>query len=339
MEFLDLDDERSWWVDMVETQKGARVKYLVYSLEDSTDPTDQKPSWIFKQSIPKYPVEFWSEILAFHIGQELGVEVPEALPAIFRGTCGALIKFMLFNPGSPARFGGGQVDTESLLHGGDLILSRFSSYERLKGEQHSVQLIHSIFESDFNFGDILDRFNAQLFRQFLFDAIIGNQDRHQDNWGVIETVVQPKEGSADREVRFWIAPAFDNGSSLGREFDEEQIAALLSTPSKITKYIRRGKAHVRWLSGGDLSGGIPDQLTHEELILRYLRAYRFAIPVATKILAVNSDYLESAVRFVCVGSRQQTEVGISNAREEFIVKLIRERLQRLRGLLHSVESE
>ncbi len=62
-----------------------------------------------------------------------------------------------------------------------------------------------------NIKAVLDDINPSLFRGFVrimvFDALIGEQDRHEENWGILE-----KEGI------FSISPLYDNGDSLLREF-------------------------------------------------------------------------------------------------------------------------
>lgn len=51
----------------------------------------------------------------------------------------------------------------------------------------------------------------------LLDALIGNQDRHEENWGL---VVLPRSPSA--EGGLYLAPTFDHASSLGR--NESDVA-------------------------------------------------------------------------------------------------------------------
>lgn len=56
----------------------------------------------------------------------------------------------------------------------------------------------------------------------LLDVLIGNQDRHEENWGIVVTP------SSDGERRFYeIAPTFDHASSMGRnESDERRVMKL-----------------------------------------------------------------------------------------------------------------
>ena len=89
---------------------------------------------------------------------------------------------------------------------------------------------------------------------FIFDAIIGNTDRHHDNWGLVFDVVN---GDV---VRVSLSPAFDNGTSLGYEIIDENIANF--TDEKIKQYIRRGTHHMKWAVDSAKS-------QHFDLILKY----------------------------------------------------------------------
>ena len=62
---------------------------------------------------------------------------------------------------------------------------------------------------------------------FVIDALIGNYDRHFDNWGLIE-----KKGI----IRF--APIYDCGSSLGALFSDDRMSETLkdNTEFKNTEY-------------------------------------------------------------------------------------------------------
>jgi hypothetical protein len=63
--------------------------------------------------------------------------------------------------------------------------------------------------------DIMNRF----WDMFVVDALLGNYDRHLDNWGVI---------SKNGDISF--APIYDCGSSLGALLSDEKIQDLLRDP-------------------------------------------------------------------------------------------------------------
>lgn len=89
--------------------------------------------------------------------------------------------------------------------------------EKIKASIENVRLI--IKETDLikDKAGILDRF----WDMFVVDALLGNYDRHLDNWGVL---------SKDGDISF--APVYDCGSSLGALFSDERMHELLYVPSE-----------------------------------------------------------------------------------------------------------
>jgi len=107
----------------------------------------------------------------------------------------------------------------------------------------------------------------------VFDAIIGNTDRHQENWAFIGSAYShPNTNSIQEEMieklltesdpnKFKrmlkeyrlrminlkrMAPIYDSGSSLAREINGERVIQLLQDESELRKYINRGNAEVHW---------------------------------------------------------------------------------------------
>ncbi len=68
-----------------------------------------------------------------------------------------------------------------------------------------------------NIKKCLDMLDENLFYQFLkvmiFDALVGEQDRHEENWGIIRINGEYK-----------LSPLYDNGCNLLREFRQEDFA-------------------------------------------------------------------------------------------------------------------
>ncbi len=65
---------------------------------------------------------------------------------------------------------------------------------------------------------------------FIGDALIGNPDRNNGNWGIIK--------NSRNEIR--LAPVYDNGNCLNNKWDEEQMQEALSNPVKL-----RNEAYAR----------------------------------------------------------------------------------------------
>lgn len=82
---------------------------------------------------------------------------------------------------------------------------------------------------------VLDEINCHLFKDFIkimiFDALIGEQDRHEENWGITE-----------REGNYFLSPLYDNGDSLLREFRNiDNAEKYYSGLKSFDAYISRSK--------------------------------------------------------------------------------------------------
>lgn len=82
---------------------------------------------------------------------------------------------------------------------------------------------------------VLDEIDNNLFKDFvkimIFDALIGEQDRHEENWGITES-----------DGKYYISPLYDNGDSLLREFKNIENALKYYNKQKdFDAYINRSK--------------------------------------------------------------------------------------------------
>lgn len=68
----------------------------------------------------------------------------------------------------------------------------------------------------------------------LLDAIIANRDRHEENWGVLYSVVGPEQAR--------LAPAFDQESSLGFQLTDKYRQKILAAEHGIDRFVLRGTA-------------------------------------------------------------------------------------------------
>ncbi|MGG3845345.1 HipA domain-containing protein [Aeribacillus composti] len=62
----------------------------------------------------------------------------------------------------------------------------------------------------------------------IFDALIANQDRHCDNWGIIVY-----------RAGYQLAPIYDNGASLGYQLQEERILKMFQDQRMFTAFTNR----------------------------------------------------------------------------------------------------
>lgn len=221
------------WIKLNDTTKGSREKQWI--LKPLKYPHTNVELYLFKESNKRYPAEFWAEIVAAEIGKLVGVQTPETFCAHMDDKYAALVRFFLTFEWDDKDQRYQQIET--LLEGGDLIMGLDPAFDRKKGERHNIFLVEKIF-CHFNREDLLEQF----FKILIFDAIIGNTDRHQDNWGFIQK---------NRTKEMGLAPAYDNSTSLGSELIEEKLSGYLDKNGlRLRQYINKGKAHIRGSDNG-----------------------------------------------------------------------------------------
>jgi hypothetical protein len=262
--------------------------------------------YLFKLSDPRYPEQFWAETIAYIAGSLLGVEVPPAYVAFHSGrqVCGALIEWFF-------------VDGEqSFVAGGDRLQRLVPEYDRKKGSHHSFQLVHRECARAAQrglHGDWLLYWGQAV----LFDALIGNTDRHQDNWGFLAWT------ESDGTIKERLAPLFDNGTSLGMERHMEHVATWDS--KKYDAYLKRGCHHMKWT--GDDAG----RSQHFELVENLVAAHpRLRGPLREMLEQFSLDALEQRLTELC---RLDLPIRLSASRLTFTLKLMNLRYQRLCAIL------
>ena len=120
----------------------------------------------------KYPTEFWSEIVASKVGQMLGFNLLDydiGYDLNDEQQIGCLSKSMVEH-------------TENKLSEGVDFLRGFNSGYNPKTDEKEYTF--SFIKKALSYFDLTE-FEPHFVEMLIFDAIIGNSDRHQENWGFI----------------------------------------------------------------------------------------------------------------------------------------------------------
>jgi hypothetical protein len=282
--------------------QGARAKWAILSPADKfVYPLRQGHRYLFKYSLPRYPTEFWSEIVAYHIGAHLGIDVPPAYPAFdtVSGHTGALLEWFY------------QDKVERFIPGGDLFQRVIPGFDRKRGTQHNFITVMDIRDGLARIAEVDPAWNIRWSEMLFLDALTGNGDRHQDNWGI---VVRGDEA----QRRIVMAPAFDNGSSLGREYPDERLASFDS--SRIQAYVERGRHHIKWRIGE--ARGQP----HLAILLHLANVFP---DCGTRLRALALSSIEPVVGAITRLSALNLSTPLCRERAAFMERLLRARLARL----------
>lgn len=282
--------------------EGARDKSLLYSMDPAPYPfLVPNHRYLFKHAFNRYPDQFWTEIIAYRIGCLLGVAVPPAFVSWDSGTgmCGALIEWFLDYPDEPE---------ERYVAGGDIMTSMIRGYDRKRGRQHNFEAIERFLTLIGRRGLLRGDWLGWWCDTLLFDALIGNTDRHQDNWGLLWT--------AGGQAR--MAPVFDNGTSLGHEIFPAKMANF-TDPERLGRYIGRGTHHMRW----HISDERPVQ--HAALLQRLLvRSPDLREQISKRL----TDFNIEAMRAIITGMMEfDIPIPLRPGRAEFVCRLTEARHQ------------
>ena len=199
---------------------GTREKFWYSKPDDETN-------WLFK-----YPRsnagEHWAEKIAAEVASAVGVRHAKVELAEFQDTRGSVAE-------SFAR--GGRV----LYHGNQMLELTVDDYElqeKFRESSHTLENIWKVIDSVFVESKAAKRMKLFIAEYLVLDALIGNTDRHHENWGIIRR-------RAGDGWRGFVAPSYDHASSLGRELLDERRDILL-TENRVGDYAEKGRGAIYW---------------------------------------------------------------------------------------------
>ncbi|PZO30080.1 MAG: hypothetical protein DCF13_04535 [Flavobacteriaceae bacterium] len=182
-----------WQKNVHYSTGGTRSKYIALN-------PDTNEEYFFKGSKEtplgeiRYPTEFWSEIVSSKIGQFLGFEMLDyniAYDENHKQKIGCLSKSMILH-------------SENKLTEGIAYLTGFNpNYNSEKDKiKYTFQFINKALIY-FN----LAKYGKNIVEIIVFDSIIGNSDRHQENWGIImnynQAIKEINYGLSKEKLGFW----------------------------------------------------------------------------------------------------------------------------------------
>ena len=213
--------------------RGSRRKYWILGQDGKTD-------WLLKFPRPGTG-EHWAEKVAAEVGGLIGVNT--ARVELARAGDHLATVCQSFISGDDALDDDdGPVTT--WFHGSEFLDQAMGGYDinRIRPNRgHNVKnIVRCVLEFSGHGGLNPMRWGwifEDLASYVLLDGLIGNTDRHHENWMVAYTI---DAGS----VGFFVAPSFDHASSLGRELRDSRREQYLSSPTGVLDYIRRGRGGV-----------------------------------------------------------------------------------------------
>lgn len=292
--------------------------------------------YLYKQSINRYPEQFWVEIFCYRFGTLLNIPVPPAHVAYNSntGTHAALIEWFLKENvvsqqvhDSDFYFSIKKFFYKTLLSkflymdiftpGGDLLHRLIHGYDRKRGEQHNFETIARLCDALLEPDKNNETWVKYWIRTFVFDVLIGNTDRHQENWGFISRVQNNKSTRK-------LTPVFDNGTSMGHEIFERNFFKF-DELTHIERYIKRGTHHMKWKLSDT------EKTSHLDFILLLINKYPESKIWIKEVL----DFSMEDVRKILLGLMEfDIRTPLTEKRSNFMLKLISSRKEMLTTKIH-----
>jgi hypothetical protein len=183
--------------------------------------------WLFKEARADTG-EDWAEKIAAEVAAAIGIHAATVELARYAQRRGSIsLNFVDVH-------GGG-----ALVHGNEILALQVTGYDKgktFRQSDHTLDNIRTAIQG--LFGQAADPILTELAGYTVLDALIGNTDRHHENWGLV-VQVQREAGKATISL----APSYDHASSLGRELRDDRRIELL-TANRVDWYIRRGEGGI-----------------------------------------------------------------------------------------------
>ncbi|MDI9349179.1 MAG: HipA domain-containing protein [Candidatus Symbiobacter sp.] len=314
-QIIDIND----WGEMAKEpfRQGSREKIRIRSPKtENFEFIKSNHPYLYKLSNPRYPWQFWNEVIAYRLGLLMGVPVPPAHIAINSqdNTAGALIEWFYDDKDEDKRY--------YFFDGGFFLQEMIDKFDKKTGKQHNFKdmwRIFSVFLGD------KDKWLKEIIEMFCFDALIGNTDRHQENWGIIVTS-DIKDSLTKVDIK--LSPAFDNGTSLGHEILEDKLKDKMQN---MESYIKKGYHHIRW----ELSS--KDQIGHIEMIAELVRRYPQARQWLVQYLAFSEEKIDATLSAFLEFNNDilDQKYALTQQRIDFMIALTKRRRQLLLEAIHA----
>ncbi len=337
VKFFDITE---WGEKKFFQTRGTRDKCVVENPADSS-------FYYFKTSInvrdKNYKHEFWSEIIASHVGKLLGFNTLTYDIARKGDKIGCISKEM--NPG-----------TSVLTEGRSFLTGYDNTYKPSDKSSYKHYTLEFILNSISAYK--LESQIYSFYKVLIFDFIIGNSDRHQENWGFItqtnhtwkhKAYLFLKTKKPIKNFILWILPSkviskmsksfvsnlsnqfspiYDSGCCLARELSDERVNMMLNNELMIESFVNRGQAEIRKEDGS--------KYKHTELVSTLLDKDKANI--SEMINEILNKYDEHKIKKIVneIDKELPPEFGdhsLPEPRKELIIKILISKKNKLKELL------
>ncbi len=276
-------------------EMGTRKKFWYSKPNDKTN-------WLFKHPRPNTG-EHWAEKIAAEVASVIGIRHANVELAKFQDERGSVTESFALGDGT-------------LYHGNQMLEVTIEGYKlqrKFHQSSHTLANIWKVMDSVFVKSEDAQEEKLIIAEYLVLDALIGNIDRHHENWGVLRWWV-------DDSWRGFVAPSYDHASSLGRELLDARRNMLL-TENRVGDYVEKGRGAIYW-SENERHGPSP-----LELVRRAADIYpELFHPASLKLAKIDEEIFSQIV------NRIPSDWMTSSARM-FAIEFMRYTYEKLREIL------
>ncbi len=197
-------------------------------------PGPEGKNWLFK--FPQANTgQHWAEKVAAELAELLQIQHARVELALFQGKHGSASESFIT-----------RAKRADLVHGNEVLAGQVIGYDpgrRFRQADHTFVNILTAIGGAF-IGGAPPKILATLGGYLVLDAVIGNTDRHHENWAFLAWSSQDKRMAV-------MAPSFDHASSLGRELLDEgrgKCRKRLLAESRMGRYSENAHGAIFWQS-------------------------------------------------------------------------------------------
>lgn len=315
IQFIDASDwqELAWY-----NSGGTRAKKVLqdhngnefyFKCSEKKPAKDGKPA-------KHYKYEFWNEIIAYQLGKHLGLNMLQYDVAVFEGEIGCISPKMIVS------------GDEQLLEMGRFMTAINSDFlpENTKTRtEYTFQLLAQTLEY-FK----IDKYLPFFFQTLLFDVIIGNTDRHQENWAFIgkNTLVTTSLSMIEAEAKekgFHKLSWFFRGI-YNRVFDKEKNELNELGKQIILETINISKTAPIYDSGSSLARELTDErvefyLSKEEELKKYVNNGKAELHWKKRKLT-HYDLVKELLNSAYAGEVNDAAKFLENWRSDIVTEIV-----------------
>lgn len=218
------------------------IKHYEYGIGRKINPLSWD-SFIAKTGDKWYPNESITEQLLTCLGRSLGFNMADSKLRIIGNQIRFLSRYFL-------------KPEQQLIHGADIYFGYFDNDQdfvnNIENQNEArnlltLQLTAKAIEKIFPDQHI--QIVNQLIKMLLFDAWVGNKDRHFYNWGIISSI--------KNKHKPYFSPIYDTARALFWNYSEKKVVTLLRNPNELNKalnrYSQNSKPKIGWEGEGDIN--------------------------------------------------------------------------------------